>query len=493
MTARGAELGLRFSGNPPECEPPLSTGFCLTWLVAAIIASQFTLGFAVYLAAIAWSAVRAVRRPTDGLWLLLFGLAVAVVSIPPDYPDELGGDVPRAYFWWGLSIACVAGCMFLGSLLKPRRFTDESAVGRRPLMPLLIFLGVVLLSAVYGYVQGNGLGTIVRQGTGLSFLFLFIYLGYRVRPSNRELSRSLQNIVSILVAYASLYLTRVAYLNLAQRTSLPEGDFYRDRNPVLFFCGLFATVELGRWLFGKAASQRPRNWLSACLLPILLLTSAAVLSGSRAIVASMLAGAFFLLVLRFSSHPVRACCVAVLVFVSGSYGVQAFVSQIEKKDSFAQHIAARYLVSLDEDSSFLERSSQLSAISDGLRAKPVFGYGLGASLVWFDPSSFSYVETAFVDSGIGYLLFKMGLLGAGAFFFLVVSWFRRSWRCWAATKETVFVFILGMLAYYLTFLSFGPSFFQFLFSFWAGILIGYLYLVSGRIPVVRPKSASVQA
>ncbi len=450
---------------------------CMSWFLVATAAVQFQLGLIVYLAALGWSSFRALRRPVEGLWLLFVAFAVAVMSVSLDYTGEFGGDAPKAYLYWGLSISCVGSAMCLGSLLKPRRFHGE----RRSIVlgwPFLMFLGVVLLVVGYGYVQGNGVGIIVRQGSGLVFLFLFIFLGYRVRPSSRELSVSFQNIETVLVAYAGVYLVQEVYVNLALRFDLPDGDFFRQRSPILFFCGMFAALELGRALFRAMSSLRPGNWLRVSLL-----SAAAILSGSRSIVASMLLTMLLLAVLRYARHPLRiALLLAGLALGLTSFNYQGLLSQAETQSPLLQHIADRYLVSPDQDPSFLERSSQMNAVWDGLKSEPLIGKGIGASLLWFNPYTREYEETAFVDSGVGYLLLKMGLLGLCTFLLFLLSLLRQSWLYWKSTHHEIFLLLLGMLIYYSAYLPFGPSFFQFLTSFWVGIVIGCLYLQGSLLP-----------
>lgn len=462
--------GLR---NDREALVP-SLKFCLFWFVAAIVGVHFGAGTIVYFAGLGWSTFRALRRPAEGLWLLFFNLTVTVISVPLDYTSEFTVEAPRAYLYWGLSIACVGTAMWCGSLLKPRRFQDEHRSGIWGL-PFLLFLGVVLLAAAYGYAQGNSLGIIVRQGSGLVFLFFFILIGYSVRPSLRELSEGLEKVETVLVAYGCVYLVQEVYVNIALRFALPDDDFFRERSPILFFCALFAALELGRWIF-RGISRVPDNWFRVSLLLV-----AAILSGSRSAVASMLFTVLLLLLLRFATHPLRTCLFLALLLAGGYWlNSQGLLSQVEIQSPFLQHIADRYMASPDQDLSFLERSSQMSAIWEGLKSGPILGYGVGASLVWFDPYSRAYVETSFVDSGVGYLLLKMGLLGLCTFLLFLIPLFRQLWLYWKSTHHEVFLLMLGMLAYYSAYLPFGPSFFQFLTSFWIGILIGYLYLLNKR-------------
>src|SRR6266849_4067496 len=140
--------------------PGPSIWFCVAWLLAAAVSVELRIGLAVYLAVLAWSSVRAMRRPIDGLWLLFFTLAVVVVCVPLDYTGEFGGDAPVAYQYWGFALACLGGAMFVGSLVSRRRFEGEARI-RRGRLPLFLFLAVVLMAAVYGYGAGNSIGVML--------------------------------------------------------------------------------------------------------------------------------------------------------------------------------------------------------------------------------------------------------------------------------------------------------------------------------------------
>jgi hypothetical protein len=426
-------------------------------------------GFFVYALAIIGGALRAARRPLEGMWLVFFVLTTSVICIPLDYEGRWGGDAPIEYWYWGLCIAFLGAGIFVG--LRFRSKANGIGLRETPKPPALtVFLLVILLAAAYGYAQGNSVGIIVRQGSGLFFLFFFLLLGYKLRPSTDQLFDAFHRAQEVLIAYGLVYLAQSVYLNLVYRQEMPEDDFLRARNPVLFFCGLFAALAVGEWLFRKPSSPQRRFWFGAVVLGL-----TAILSGSRAIVASMVLTILVFLLLRYVARPLKLTLVlAAGALLLASVRPQEVLFSLVQGSPFLQHVVARFVVSPESDLSFLQRSSQMLAIWEVFRSSPMLGQGIGASLVWFDPDSLSMVETSFVDTGIGYLLLKTGALGTLAFLWFLAVLFRKTWSDWNLTRHPSFLAILGTLAFYTAFLPFGPSFFQFFLCFWVAALIGYV-------------------
>ncbi len=462
--AATAHLGIR-----ERALSGLSTVSCIVWFVAAAMSAQFGVGLIAYVAVLVWSGYRALRRPIDGLWLVFFVLTISVIGIPLEYEGQWGGDAPIEYWYWGLCIAFLGAAIFLGIGFRSRADGDRA---RKTPMPkaLIVFLLVILLASAYGYRQGNSVSIIVRQGSGLFFLFFFLFIGYKLRPSADQLLEAFHRTREVLIAYGLVYLAQTIYLNLKFRQEMPEDDFLRGRNPVLFFCGLFAALSVGEWLFRKPGSPERRLWFGTVVLGL-----TAILSGSRAVVASMLLTIVVFLVLRYAAHPFRfVLAIAGVALLLASIRPQEVLFSLVQGSPVLLHVVARFVVSPESDASLLQRSSQMVAIWEVFRSRPMLGQGIGASLVWFDPDSLKMVETSFVDTGIGYLLLKTGALGTLTFLWLLAVLFRKTWQDWNLTRHPLFLGILGTLGFYTAFLPFGPSFFQFFLCFWVAVLIGYV-------------------
>jgi O-antigen ligase len=155
---------------------------------------------------------------------------------------------------------------------------------------------------------------------------------------------------------------------------------------------------------------------------------------------------------------------------------------LAQRNAFVAAVSARYIVPPEEDLSYRSRVNEMKAIDEQLRASPILGSGMGASYVFFDPSLGKYMRTTFVDSGIGYLLLKFGLLGTAVFGVWAFVFVRRAIQICSRRPSTDAYAVLTILVFYLAFLLFGPSFFQFLGSWWAGAAVGYIFVLSSLTP-----------
>lgn len=422
---------------------------------------------------------------------MFFALATAVISIPYDYYSRWGGKAPDPYWYWGISIALPAAAAFAGLRFWSSRHNKGRRLGAMP-MAVTAFLLATLVAAVYGFVRGNGLGIILRQGSGLAFVFFFMFLGRGLAPKPGRMAQIFGDIRSVLVAYGAVYLAHYMYLNLRFIGDLPEGVFLREPTPPLFFCGLFTAISIGEWLFWN--QEKRRVYDSAFWVGTSVMAVATVFSGSRAAVACMFFTTMFLVILKFARRPVRLFIpLAGLALLVALAGPGTIVSSVVQRSSILQHVAGRFLVQPNSDSSFLERSSQLVATLQAFVASPMLGQGVGASIVWFDPASLSWVQTAFVDNGFGYLLLKMGLVGTFAFFWLLGFLFTKAWNMWSGTRHAVFLAVLASLVYYTAFLPFEPAFFEFLFCFWIATLIGYLIRMQPSRQIIRVSQGVIAA
>ena len=114
--------------------------------------------------------------------------------------------------------------------------------------------------------------------------------------------------------------------------------------------------------------------------------------------------------------------------------------------------------------SLYDRTVQFMAALESVKAHPLLGDGLGAGFE-FESSVLGHLETVYVDSGWGYLLQKMGLLGAGAFLWLLITIFA------GASRESVGFTACLISATIVTMFS-SPTFFHFTTTPFLGALAG---------------------
>jgi O-antigen ligase len=204
-------------------------------------------------------------------------------------------------------------------------------------------------------------------------------------------------------------------------------------------------------------------------LPALIVVPAIVLSGSRALTGAAFLTVFVLVASWRTRTLLRLSPILLVALVAVAFVLRSHSQLVE------EYVVSKFLVTPDEDPSFVGRVAEMGAVIEALQRNPVLGSGTLASYMFFDPL-FGWRESSFVDSGVGYLLLKTGLLGTGVFVLLVLSYLkvlrqlRQSVAAAALIPMVVFVF-------YLTFLVFGSAFFDPRYSWLVGILCGYiLYL-----------------
>lgn len=394
----------------------------------------------------------------------LFALAVALMPVPYGESDY-GGASPPQFWYWAMVLMATAVCAFLG--LQPERKSSSfwTLLPRGCVWPTTALVLASVVSVLYGLIRGGAqVEDSLRQASGLGFFFLYMIVAAKLRLPPAAVWKVFRTIEVIILSYCVVYIAR--YLPVMVKT----GDFTRERSPLLYFAGLFATIALAKVLFFQLRSPRLEALMG------LVFCIAGILSGSRAVVFSMFLTAAFLLYLRYLR---RQTIVKVIFAMSvGSLLLLFTLGPFERFDladtgSASSQIVSRFIASPTADSSYLARVAEMTSIFRVVAQNPLLGLGMGARFVWTDPVQ-GEVETAFVDNGLGYLLLKMGLVGLAIFCWWSSVFCRTSWSYWKSKQISQSMLILVCLIFYLAYLPFGPSFFQFSLSFWIGASVGLL-------------------
>ncbi len=189
---------------------------------------------------------------------------------------------------------------------------------------------------------------------------------------------------------------------------------YSQRDEV-FFSGLVLILLIAQELTSVVVSVWKIPWLAGFVL-----LSAALLSGSRSLVGSILIVALLLVPLLHPKIRLRLGLLGMVVILAVLFGPSLiFASQ----GSLLDDITNRFLTISTEDTSLLAHASQWVAVADAVRENPLLGKGPLASYEFLDPL-FGWKETTFLDSGLGYLLLKTGLLGTCVFVWFALGWLR---------------------------------------------------------------------
>jgi O-antigen ligase len=252
-------------------------------------------------------------------------------------------------------------------------------------------------------------------------------------------------------------------------------NFVRERSPILFFAGVFGTIAL------VTAYVRPRwrnRW--GVVFSCLVFAGAILVSGFRSPLLAMLVASSILILAKVLYSPVRLLLAAALILLVIAADPVRQVENLLRSIGLHPDLAQRFTVNPLTDASFLDRTSELYSIWQEVQVHPILGKGMGSSFEWFEPEQGITVTTSFVDSGIGFLLLKMGIVGFLVFMAWILLVLSFSARLWRARPSPDRLLCLCAITYYILFLFLGPSFFQFVFSPWAGVVIGYIYVSSSR-------------
>jgi hypothetical protein len=151
--------------------------------------------------------------------------------------------------------------------------------------------------------------------------------------------------------------------------------------------------------------------------------------------------------------------------------------------SLLDYVTNRFLTISTGDTSLLAHASQWVAVADAVRGSPLLGKGPFASYEFLDPL-FGWKETTYLDSGLGYLLMKAGLLGTCVFVWFALGWLRVVQGLRRAFPVLGVPF-LAVFLFYSVFLIFGPSFFEFQHAWFIGLVVGYTLTLASRFPFLK--------
>jgi hypothetical protein len=251
---------------------------------------------------------------------------------------------------------------------------------------------------------------------------------------------------------------------------------------MVFFSGLVFVLLIAQALTSEDKSAGRRGWPAG-----LLLVSAVLLSGSRSVFACMVIVTLLFVLVWHRKSRLRLGFLGLLgmAAILGVLFVAALEpgSQQESQGGVLDHVSSRFLSVSANDASLLAHASQMRVVAEAVRENPWLGRGPLASFWYFDPY-WGWKETTFLDSGWGYLLMKTGLLGTGIFIWFAVGWLQMA-RGLRRAFPALIVAPLASFVFYLVFLLFGPSFFEFHHSWFIGLAVGQTTQLAWKFPMVR--------
>jgi hypothetical protein len=329
------------------------------------------------------------EAPAVGL-LFLFAAQI-VLPIPARFNGE-SSDISPMYYWAiGVLIITIAAAIRLG-------------LGRVFAVPLSarVFLGAALASAVHAEAQGAATSYVLRQFYGT--LLLIVYLGIALHIGDEKLLLRRTRTFGVLCALCFL----VYYLAV-----FGERGFHRET-------GSHGTQASMLAILLVTAGLNARK-LSRALSAVLILLIPALLFMRRDLLTS-LAALPIALAIRSRTWKLRLayCCVVGLIVLTGVCPpiAQAVGEKLQGTPVMGDMISP----TTENAFSLYDRAVQAQFALEALRDHPWLGEGLGSTFKWENPSG-SYQEGGYVENGWAYLFQKMGLLGAAAFLWLLITIF----------------------------------------------------------------------
>ena len=448
---------------------------------AAVYLQVASLYFAV---ALIVAAVQVARRPIEALWVGFFLLAVTSQTNPVQL-DELGTSIQGAYRPYILVVVLVAGSMLIGECFGPsrtygRRSSQLTPVWRR----FGAFVAAFLLALVFGYFRSFkafGLTDVLRESSGWITFLLFLLLGYRLSTSVTETQLSFTRLRLAVLVYSVFFVTKFVYLSLSLGADQTASGYGYSQRDAVFFSALVLVLLIAQALASGAIPSWRVTWPAG-----LVLLLAVLLSGSRSVLACIVIVTFIFALVWRSKARLRLAILGIVVTLACAllFGAALVLpSQDGSQAGVMSYVSNRFLIVSAEDGSLLAHVSEMEAVADAVRENPVLGKGPLASYSYFDPT-FGWKESTYLDSGLGYLLMKTGLLGT-----LIFTWFAMGWlkmaQCLRTTVPALRLATLASFVYYLVFLLFGPSFFEFQHAWLVGLVAGHTMMLASKFPLVK--------
>lgn len=434
-----------------------------------------------YTASLVLAGVRVAKRCAEALWVGFFLIAITS-QLYPIQLDELGVSIQGGYRPYTLAIIVVAGAMVVGLFRRtgtPGRATPHY---RRAGYGVAAFAAVFFLALAYGYfrsARAPELIDVFRNCSGTLGFLVFLFLGFRLLSSVNETERSFVKLEVSVLAYSIFFILKFVYLSLSWGAAETAAGFGYSQRLAVYFSGLVLVIVVAQFL----STEVKLKWQEFCLAAFVLVL-AILFSGSRAILFTAFLVTLLLAVVRYSKGRVRVGVFALVagVFVLLGLSLQSPM-QTDPKEGVSGYLSDRFLAFSAEDTSLLGRASEMVAVRDAIREHPVLGRGPLASYSFLDPV-FGWKETTFVDSGIGYLLMKTGILGTVVFFWFAFEWLKTA-RGLLKAFPALARASLASFVFYLVYMPFGCAFFDAPFSWFIGLVVGQAIIVGSRLPMER--------
>ncbi len=449
-------------------EQRLQPSYALQWayfffsLMLLLVAMVWDRNLSLILIAVL-AAPYAVFYPRSGFWLAI-ALMMAASMIDPPAGFEFGiGYSPELPYWAGaLCIFLVASAWAYLSESDHSGYSSQTRVVL-PSRAFYAYGAVCIFSTLLGIMRGYPLHNVAKQAFGCVLFCAYFVFALKFSPAEAEIFSVTEwakraGIVCALV-YIAIYVAQIPTKGLRKELTILAG--YAGGLAVLYLPELLRKGRI-RYRFRTA-------------IPMLVLFAVPLLAQyKRAILAFAICG-FLAVGLRSVSRAKR------YLHVSLAFGLFALVLSTNVLNPigryFSKYESLKYLFPEDIQTSYslVGRISELTQILDSLGGAPVFGTGLGSTVVWFEPYTRTWWEQETVEIGWGYVLVKAGIVGLAIFLWFIGTLLRDSLRTpLHGLHLSVFLLLIFMLLQMVA----DPFFFNFMTSAWAGMTCGFLHVLN---------------
>lgn len=323
---------------------------------------------------------------------MLFLFAAGILLPYSARLDGVSNDMSQMYYWAsGLLLITAAGVARVG-------LRRVFAIPRSAHLLLL----VAMAAGVYGLTHGATTSYALRQFYGV--LLLIVYLGIAYHAGGEELLTRRIATYGVLSAFVFF----AYYIAVFEELGFHKEMGYVGTQAaflaiVLFLAGMDRKKCL--WVFGGIALMG---------VPVLVFMRKDVLTFLLALPVA------FAIKLKSKALRSLSYCAITLIALPALFPpiTQAVDDQIEELP-VVQEILPEGARSAN---SLYDRTVQLTTALESVRADPWLGDGLGAGFE-FESSTLGSIDTVYVDNGWAYLFQKMGLVGAAAFLWLLLTMF----------------------------------------------------------------------
>ncbi|MGB2627086.1 MAG: O-antigen ligase family protein, partial [Candidatus Acidiferrum sp.] len=463
----------------PELKENLRFVFRLTLiLLGSQVASYLGVAALYYSVAIVVGGLRIARRPVEALWVGIVLLAVTSQMYPIGL-DELGTSLSGAYRPYILVIATVAIAMVAGQDFRSAKtYNWRRSLSRNVRVRFAVLVAVLFLALASGYyasVTTPGLLDALRECSGWLTLVIFIFLGYGLSLTSAQAKRAFIRLHLSVLVYSGFFLAKFVYISQSLGADQTAAGYGYSQRDMAFFSGLALVLLIGQALTSKVKRDWRTVWPAGFILVF-----AVLLTGSRSVLLCVLMVTLLFILIRRERTRLRV----ILLGVAGILAVSVVSSwDFASQDGLIGYVSSRFLVASTEDSSLLSRASEIEAVVEAIRESPILGQGPFFSYSFLDPIV-GWKDTTFVDSGLGYLLMKSGLMGTCMFIWFAVDLLKMV-RALRTAFPSLIEVVFGSFMFYLVFLPFGPSFFVFQHSWFIGLLVGQSILVGSKFTLSR--------